>query len=118
MIGGAAGKRVREADILATVKTADEALEVAKFFFQYYRENGEYLERTYDFVERIGLEEIRRNTVLANEEARQSLLERLEKSMKRAVNPWARESKKPVHPSQFKDFVLPKEKSAFVGNLP
>ena len=29
-------------------------------FMQYYRENGKYLERTYDFVERIGIERLRR----------------------------------------------------------
>ncbi len=28
-------------------------------FIQYYRENGKYLERTYGFVERLGIEKIR-----------------------------------------------------------
>src|SRR5437016_7217823 len=44
VIGGGAGKIVRAADILTTVKTTEEALEAAMLFFQYYRENGEYLE--------------------------------------------------------------------------
>ncbi|MBI4352999.1 MAG: NAD(P)/FAD-dependent oxidoreductase [Candidatus Omnitrophica bacterium] len=114
VIGGAAGKRVRQADILTTVKTREEALEAAQIFFQYYRENGEYIERTYDFVERLGLEKIRRETVLAPEEARKGLLERLEKARKKVVNPWAVESKKPFHPMQFKDLVLPREAEALV----
>jgi nitrite reductase (NADH) large subunit len=118
VIGGGAGKIVRAADILCTVKTTEEALEAALLFFQYYRENGEYLERTYDFVPRIGLENIRRETVLASEENKKALLDRLEKARKKAVNPWAVESRKPVHPYQFQDFVLPKESVALVGISP
>ncbi len=116
VIGGAAGKIVRAADILVTVKTSEEALESALLFFQYYRENGEYLERTYDFVERVGLDKIRHETVLASEEKRKNLLNRLDKARKKVVNPWDVESKKPVHPMQFKDFVLPKETEAILDS--
>ncbi|MBI1870325.1 MAG: NAD(P)/FAD-dependent oxidoreductase, partial [Chlamydiae bacterium] len=116
VIGGAAGKRVRVADILCTVKTTEEALEAALLFFQYYRENGEYIERTYDFVERVGLDETRRHTILAPEDQKKSLLDRLKKSKEKAVNPWETESKKWVHPMQFKDFVLPKDSDALMGS--
>src|SRR2546426_380206 len=54
VVGGAAGKHVRRADLLITVQTTDEALDAAMLFFQYYREHANYLERTYDFVERYG----------------------------------------------------------------
>ena len=54
--GGAAGGNVREADILATVESRAEALRVATTFLQYYRENADYKERTYDFIPRIGLD--------------------------------------------------------------
>ncbi|MBI3999191.1 MAG: NAD(P)/FAD-dependent oxidoreductase [Candidatus Omnitrophica bacterium] len=118
VIGGAAGKRVRAADILIAVKTTEEALEAALLFFQYYRENGEYLERTYDFVERLGLEKIRRETILASEETKKGLLDRLVKAKAKAVNPWAVESKTPVHPFQFQDFVLPKEREALIESVP
>jgi len=118
VIGGAAGKKVRAADILVTVKTTEEALEGALLFFQYYRENGEYLERTYDFVERVGLETIRRETVLAPEDKKKALFDRLAKAKSKAVNPWAIESKAPVHPLQFQDFVLPKDKDALIEALP
>ena len=117
VIGGAAGKKVRAADILVTVKTTEEALEGALLFFQYYRENGEYLERTYDFVERVGLEKIRRETILASKETKKGLLGRLQKAKAKAVNPWAVESEKPVHPFQFKDFVLPKEREALIESV-
>ena len=49
-MGGAAGKSVRKADLLITVETTEQALEASDLFFQYYRENANYLERTYDFV--------------------------------------------------------------------
>ncbi len=115
VIGGGAGKIVRAADILITVKTTEEALNSALLFFQYYRENGEYLERTYDFVVRVGLEKIRRETVLAPDEVKKGLLDRLAKAKAKAVNPWETESKKPVHPLQFNEFVLPKEAEALTG---
>ena len=113
-MGGAAGKRVREADILATVKTSEEALEASYLFFQYYRENGIYLERTYDFVERLGMEKVRRETVLAPEDEKKRMLDRLNKAKDRAKDPWWEESKKPVHPMQFQELVLPKDAEALV----
>ena len=41
VVGGAAGKSVRKADLLITVETTEQALEACDLFFQYYRENGE-----------------------------------------------------------------------------
>jgi nitrite reductase (NADH) large subunit len=115
VVGGAAGKRVRAADILVTVNTTDEAMEAACLFFQYYRENGEYLERTYDFIERVGLAAVREQTVLAGAETKKALLDRLGKAKEKVVDPWAVESSKPNHPMQFNDFVLPKDKNALVN---
>jgi nitrite reductase (NADH) large subunit len=111
VIGGAAGKSVRAADILVTVNTTEEAVEAALLFFQYYRENGEYLERTYDFVERLGIEKVRQETILASAEKKAALLDHYRKAKAKAVDPW-KEAEKPVHPMQFKDFVLPKDREA------
>lgn len=88
VVGGAAGKTVRKADLLITVETTEAALEAAQLFFQYYRENANWLERTYDFVERVGIEKIRRETVYAPKHVRQGLLERLHKSKARAQDAW------------------------------
>ena len=55
-IGGAAGGSVRKGDLLCTVKTHDEVLKFMGRFMQYYREHGKYLERSYGFVERLGIE--------------------------------------------------------------
>jgi nitrite reductase (NADH) large subunit len=100
VVGGAAGKSVRKADLLITVTTTEEALEAAHLFFQYYREQGNYLERTYDFVERIGMETIRRETVYALPQARQGLLGRLARSKALATDAWL-ERNGPRHATQF-----------------
>jgi nitrite reductase (NADH) large subunit len=88
VVGGAAGKGVRKADLLITVETTEEALEASALFFQYYRENANYLERTYDFVERLGMEKVRKETVYASPDARQALLDRLKKSKDRSYDAW------------------------------
>src|SRR4249919_3578790 len=80
VVGGAAGKSVRKADLLITVETTEQALEACDLFFQYYRENANYLERTYDFVERLGIEKVRKDTVYATEPVRHGLLDRFHKS--------------------------------------
>ncbi len=99
VVGGAAGKSVRKADLLITTETTDEALDAAMIFFQYYRENANYLERTYDFVERIGIEKIRKETVYAPAETKRALLDRLRKSKEHSFDAWL-ERKNPL-PSQF-----------------
>jgi len=100
VVGGAAGKSVRKADLLVTVETTEQALEAAELFFQYYREQANYLERTYDFVERVGIDKVRKETVYAPEAARQALLERLRKSKAASRDAWL-EGQAPVNPTQF-----------------
>jgi nitrite reductase (NADH) large subunit len=100
VVGGAAGKSVRKADLLITVETTAAALEAAVLFFQYYREHGNYLERTYDFVERLGIDKVRKDTVYAPDHVRQGLLDRLAKSKALAHDAWL-EGQAPVHPTQF-----------------
>jgi nitrite reductase (NADH) large subunit len=106
-VGGAAGGNVREADLLATVPSPDEALRLATVFLQYYRENAEYKERTYDFVPRVGLERLRE--VVLDPAASAALLERFRIAKAAAVaDPW-RERDDPYHPRQFTDLDDPAE---------
>ena len=99
-IGGAAGSRVRKGDTLCTVDSHDEVLKYMGLFMQYYRENAKYLERTYDFVERLGIEKLRQILVDDSE----GICERLASEMNAAVDaykdPWL-ESEAPIHPNQF-----------------
>ncbi len=100
VVGGAAGKKVRKADLLLTVESTEEALQAATLFFQYYRENANYLERTYDFVERVGIAKVRRDTVYAPLAIQQGLRGRLRKSKQLARDAWL-EGDEPKHPTQF-----------------
>ncbi len=100
VVGGAAGKKVRKADLLITVETTEQALDAAGIFFQYYRENANYLERTYDFVERIGIEKVRKETVYAAEPQKQALRGRLHKSKARSRDAWL-ERNEPRTATQF-----------------
>jgi nitrite reductase (NADH) large subunit len=100
VVGGAAGKHVRKADLLITVQTTDEALEAVMLFFQYYRENANYLERVYDFIERVGIEKARKETVYAPAAQRKALLARLQKSKVLSHDAWT-EWETPVNPTQF-----------------
>jgi nitrite reductase (NADH) large subunit len=99
-VGGAAGSKVRKGDLLVTVETHDDALLYMGRFMQYYRENAKYLERAYDFVERLGIEKLR--AILVDDS--EGICERLDMEINAAAeaytDPW-REAVKPVHPSQF-----------------
>ncbi len=100
VVGGAAGKSVRKADLLITVETTEDALVASELFFQYYREQANYLERTYDFVERLGIDKVRKETVYAPEPVKQGLLARLKKSKARSYDAW-KEGETPVNRTQF-----------------
>ncbi len=99
VVGGAAGKGVRKADLLITVETTEEALEAAEVFFQYYREHANYLERTYDFVERFGIEKVRKDTVYAPPDAKRALIDRLRKSKDKSYDAWLERNN--PRPAQF-----------------
>lgn len=99
--GGAAGSRVRKGDVLCVVDTHADVLKYMERFMQYYREHGKYLERTYDFVERLGIEKLRHLLV----EDAEGICARLDAEIQTAVNayvdPWAQEAEELVHPTQF-----------------
>ena len=104
-IGGAAGSHVRKGDLLCIVHSHEEVLLLAGRFFQYYIENARYLERTYGFVERIGLDRIRAVVV----EDADGMAARLDAAMQTQVesfrDPWL-ERDIPATPNQFRN-VLP-----------
>jgi nitrite reductase (NADH) large subunit len=100
VVGGAAGKGVRKADLLVTVETDEEALVTAELFFQYYRENANYLERSYDFVERLGIEKVRKDTVYATDDVKAALRSRFAKSKDKSYDAWL-ERRTPVTSNQF-----------------
>jgi nitrite reductase (NADH) large subunit len=103
-VGGAAGSRVRKGDILCTVSSHDEVLHYMGRFMQFYREQAKYLERTYDFVERLGIDRLRRLLVQDEEGLCAALDAAMQTSVEAYVDPW-QEAATPVHPAQFATIV-------------
>ena len=104
-IGGAAGSHVRKGDLLCTVDSHEQVMKYMSRFIQYYRENGKYLERTYGFIDRIGIDNIRAVVVDDSE----GIADRLERSLNESIaaykDPW-KEAYTPITPNQFAS-VLP-----------
>ena len=99
-VGGAAGSNVRKGDVLCVVDTHDEVLKYMGRFMQYYREHGKYLERSYGFVERTGIERLRSVLVDDSEGICSELDVAVQSAVDAFVDPW-REANDPVHPAQF-----------------
>ncbi|MGI8806556.1 MAG: nitrite reductase large subunit NirB, partial [Acidimicrobiales bacterium] len=99
-VGGAGGSHVRKGDILCVVDTHDEVLVLTGRFMQYYRENAKYLERTYAFVERIGMDTIKAVVVEDAEGIAADLDAAMQASVDAYVDPW-QEGQAPVTPNQF-----------------
>jgi nitrite reductase (NADH) large subunit len=98
-VGGAAGASVRKGDLLTQVATAADAQRVALAFLQHYREQGEHLERTYGYLERVGIAAVQE--VVLDPDRQRALLERF--AIAKAAcdpDPW-RERHAPTHPKQF-----------------
>ncbi len=105
-IGGAAGSRVRKGDLLCTVDSHNEVLLYMGRFMQYYRENAKYLERTYDFVERVGIEPLRQILVEDSEGICERLDQEIQTAIDAYVDPW-QEAASPATPAQFADALAP-----------
>jgi nitrite reductase (NADH) large subunit len=99
-VGGAAGGSVRKGDLLCTVASHDEVLRMMGRFMQYYREHGKYLERSYHFVERLGIEKIRKILVDDSEGIAARLDADIQKAVDAYVDPW-KEAEAPAYPNQF-----------------
>jgi nitrite reductase (NADH) large subunit len=101
-VGGAAGSHVRKGDLLCTVDTQEEVLVLSGRFIQFYRENAKYKERTYAFVERVGIARIRAVVVDDKERMAEGLDRRMQESVDAANrDPWL-ERERPVTRNQFR----------------
>ncbi|GAA4707923.1 nitrite reductase large subunit NirB [Phytohabitans rumicis] len=96
-VGGAAGAHVRKGDLLATVDSPADVMALTGRFLQYYRENANWLERTYAFVPRIGLDRLR----AALEEDADGLDARMAAAVAAYRDPW-KEGAEPATPGQFR----------------
>lgn len=102
-VGGNGGLKLRAAEQLCKVETAEAVLEWTGAFLQYYRENAVYGERTAQFVGRVGLAQIQQD--LADEGARRELNGRIDQALSVADDPWQALST-PESKERFKELTL------------
>ncbi|MBD9678810.1 NAD(P)/FAD-dependent oxidoreductase [Pseudomonas sp. PDM18] len=86
-IGGNGGIKTEVAEFFVKLKTSDEVREYSGAFLQLYREEAFYLERTVHYLQRVGMERIRK-AVLEDAENRKALNARLQFSLSLEQDPW------------------------------
>ena len=99
-VGGAAGGSVRKGDLLCVVNSHDEVLKMMGRFMEYYREHAKYMERTYGFVERVGIDVLRGILIDDSLGICVQLDERIQKAVDAYKDPW-KEADTPAYTSQF-----------------
>ena len=93
-VGGNGGIKLRGTDVLCRVSTSDEVKEYCCAFLQIYREEAFYLERTAHWIERVGLEYVKRR-VVDDPAARTAAYERFVLSQRHAQSdPWEARSRR------------------------
>lgn len=86
-IGGNGGIKTEVAEFFVKLKTADEVREYSGAFLQLYREEAFYLERTVHYLQRVGMEHIKK-AVQEDADNRQALHARLQFSLSLEQDPW------------------------------
>lgn len=86
-IGGNGGTDVTVGQLLTTVETEDEVIQLCGALMQYYRETGIYAERTAPWIRRLGFENVKE--VLLDKERQEELFNRIMEAKKAIENePW------------------------------
>lgn len=85
-VGGNGGVKVRATDLLVIVKTEAEVMEWSAAFLQLYREQAAWNERTAQWIERVGLDVVKK--ALERQEDRLALAERIKQTLRLTTDPW------------------------------
>jgi nitrite reductase (NADH) large subunit len=75
-------------------------MEYSGAFLQLYREEGWYLERTVNYLHRVGMAHVKKH-ILADNDRRQALWERLQFSLDGQPDPWFEQKDASVDDRQF-----------------
>jgi nitrite reductase (NADH) large subunit len=86
-VAGNGGIKTEVAQFLVKVKSEQEVLEYSGAFLQIYREEAFYLERTVHWVQRVGLDYVKKR-VLDDAEGRRAAWERLLYALQVEQDPW------------------------------
>ena len=94
-VAGNGGIKTEVAQFLCKAANDEEVMEFSGAFLQLYREEGFYLERTCHYVERVGLDHVKK-LVVEDAANRRALFERLLYALKDAPDPWAEQQAAPL----------------------
>lgn len=86
-VAGNGGIKTEVAHFFTKLKTAAEVLEYTGAFCELYRQEGWYLERTVHYVNRVGLDYVKKR-ILDDHEGRKALWERLQFALDGEPDPW------------------------------
>jgi nitrite reductase (NADH) large subunit len=99
-VGGNGGIKTEVAHFFTKLKTAEEVLEYTGAFMQLYREEGWYLERTVHYINRVGLDHVKKK-ILEDAPLRQSLWAQLQAALDGEPDPWFELQEAKVDTRQF-----------------
>ncbi len=99
-VGGNGGIKTEVAHFFTKLKTAEEVLEYTGAFMQLYREEGWYLERTVHYINRVGLDYVKKK-ILEDAPLRQSLWAQLQAALDGEPDPWFELQEAKVDTRQF-----------------
>ncbi len=94
-VAGNGGIKTEVAQFLCKVATEEEVLEMSAAFLQLYREEAFYLERTVHYLERVGLDYVKK-LVVDDADNRHALHQRLLFALRDAPDPWAEQQAEPL----------------------
>mgnify|MGYP006199894441 FL=1 len=99
-VGGNGGIKTEVAHFFTKLKTAEEVLEYTGAFMQLYREEGWYLERTVHYINRVGLDYVKKK-ILDDAPLRQALWAQLQAALDGEPDPWFELQEAKVDTRQF-----------------
>ncbi len=99
-VAGNGGIKTEVAHFLVKLKTAAEVLEYTGAFCELYRQEGWYLERTVHYVNRVGLDYVKKR-ILEDHAGRQALWAQLQFALDGEPDPWFEFDKAAVDVRQF-----------------
>jgi nitrite reductase (NADH) large subunit len=104
-VGGNGGIKTEVAHFFTKLKTAEEVLEYTGAFMQLYREEGWYLERTVHYINRVGLDYVKKK-ILEDALLRKSLWAKLQAALEGEPDPWFELQEAKVDTRQFEPITI------------
>lgn len=101
-IGGAAGSIIRKGDLFCIATSPSEIFQMIDRFIEYYRQHAKYLERTFGFVERVGVDVLKGILIEDSLGVCVQLEEKMQEAVDAYKDPW-KEADIPAYEGQFEE---------------